>query len=131
MAAATLALANSSSGSGIPISANTLRLPTSCSGSLRRRAVFFLLLAFAFAVMVNLLCFLQSRLHSIDIDLRRLDALHALFLERVEHVNSVVELDGVDSSKRGTVVIFDNFHHAGAAEAFHRLGLFVLLTKLR
>ena len=57
-------------------------------------------------------------------------ALLGLLLEGMEDVDDVTELDRVDRTVGVTVMVFHDFQHACAAEAFQRLGIRVFATRL-
>ena len=59
------------------------------------------------------------------------DALSGFFLKAVQHIHRIGDLNCVNRSLCVTHMVRHNFQHTSTAKSLQRLGLFMLLTRLR
>jgi hypothetical protein len=71
---------------------------------------------------------LQTLTNQCDVVLWGLDALFRFLLKTVQNVKALRDLDRIDRSVGGALVIFNHFQNPCAAKALQRFGLNVLLA---
>ncbi|HUE89432.1 MAG TPA: hypothetical protein VMO26_25415 [Vicinamibacterales bacterium] len=84
-----------------------------------------------FPVVLFSIC--QSTADQVDLALRRGDSLRRFLLERVKHIDRVLEphrIDGIDGPIRIAVMRRDDFENAASAESLQRLDRPVFFTAL-